>query len=202
MSVWRRAELKAGVYDEIVSARLDRRLAARGAAFDVHRTALKAREPIGVVLESLVGDGLAFALAELKADSGKGIAVAQALLAVLREHAPGVFECDDELLHAERLTAIVARPAQVPERPRGSLHASSLIVNAEDDRLLEHLRSEFDSADSIDLLCAFVKLSGFEKFRSNFPGVLSPPNSLRQGIRAHTTINPPTLSAGTETASG
>jgi hypothetical protein len=32
--------------------------------------------------------------------------------------------------------------------------------------LLEHLRSEFDSADSVDLLCAFIKLSGFEKFRS------------------------------------
>jgi len=32
--------------------------------------------------------------------------------------------------------------------------------------LLEHLRSEFDSADSIDLLCAFIKVSGFEKFRT------------------------------------
>jgi superfamily II DNA or RNA helicase/HKD family nuclease len=167
MGGWRRAELKAGVYDEIVSARVDRQLAALGDAFDVHRAALKTSEPIGAVLESLLADGVALALAELKADSGKGIALAEALLAVLRKHAPGVFERDDELrLHAERLTAIVARPAQVPERPRGSLHASSLIVNAEGDRLLEHLRSEFDSADSIDLLCAFVKLSGFEKFRS------------------------------------
>lgn len=168
MAVWRRAALKAGVYDEIVSARLDRQLAALGDAFDVHRAALRASEPIGAVLESLLADGVALALAELKADSGKGIALAEALLAVLGTHAPGVFERDDELrLHAERLTAIVARPAQVPERPRGSLHASSLIVNAEGDRLLEHLRSEFDSADSIDLLCAFVKLSGFERFRSS-----------------------------------
>ena len=167
MGGWRRAELKAGVYDEIVSARLDRQLAALGDVFDVHRTALSASEPIAAVLESLLADGLALALAELKADSSKGIALAEALLAVLRTHAPRVFERDDELrLQAERLTAIVARPARAPERPRGSLHASSLIVNAEGDRLLEHLRSEFDSADSIDLLCAFVKLSGFEKFRS------------------------------------
>jgi len=86
---------------------------------------------------------------------------------VLRSHAPRVFGRDDELrLNAERLTAIVARPAQAPERPRGSLHASRLIVNAEGDQLLEHLRSEFDSADSVDLLCAFIKLSGFEKFRT------------------------------------
>ena len=35
MSGWRRAELKAGVYDEIVSARLDRQLAALGTQFEV-----------------------------------------------------------------------------------------------------------------------------------------------------------------------
>ena len=167
MAGWRRSELKAGVYDEIVSARLDRQLAALGAPFEVYRSALTVSEPIGAVLESLLGDGLALALAELKADSAKGLALAEALLAVLHSHAPRVFERDDELrLNAERLTAIVARPAQAPERPRGSLHASSLIVNAEGDQLLEHLRSEFDSADSVDLLCAFIKLSGFEKFRT------------------------------------
>ena len=167
MAGWRRSELKAGVYDEIVSARLDRQLAALGAPFEVYRSALTVSEPIGAVLESLLGDGLALALAELKADSAKGLALAEALLAVLHSHAPRVFERDDELrLNAERLTAIVARPAQAPERPRGSLHSSSLIVNAEGDQLLEHLRSEFDSADSVDLLCAFIKLSGFEKFRT------------------------------------
>ena len=37
MAGWRRAELKSGVYDEIVSARLDRQLAALGASFEVHR---------------------------------------------------------------------------------------------------------------------------------------------------------------------
>jgi hypothetical protein len=112
----------------------------------VYRSALTVSEPIGAVLESLLGDGLALALAELKADSAKGLALAEALLAVMRSHTPRVFERDDELrLNAEWLTAIVARPAQAPERPRGSLHASSLIVNAEGDQLLEHLRSEFDS---------------------------------------------------------
>ena len=167
MAGWRRSELKAGVYDEIISARLDRQLGALGAPFEVHRSALTVSEPIGAVLESLLGDGLALALAELKADSDKGLKLATALLAVLREHAPRAFEREDELrLNAERLTAIVSGPAQAPERPRGSLHASSLIVNAEGDQLLEHLRSEFDSADSVDLLCAFIKLSGFEKFRS------------------------------------
>ena len=167
MAGWRRSELKSGVYDEIVSARLDRQLAELGPTFDVHRDRLTMSDPIGAVLESLLGDGFALALSELKSDSTKGLALAEALLAVLRSHAPRVFARDDELqLSAERLTAIVERPGLAPERPRGSLHASSLIVNAEGDQLLEHLRSEFDSADSVDLLCAFIKVSGFEKFRS------------------------------------
>ena len=167
MGVWRRSDLKSGVYDEIVSARLERQLTELGPRFDVHRDQLTVSDPIGAVLESLLGDGIALALSELKADSTKGLALAEALLAVLRSHAPRVFARDDELrLNAERLTAIVERPAQAPERPRGSLHASSLIVNAEGDQLLEHLRSEFDSADSVDLLCAFIKLSGYEKFRA------------------------------------
>jgi len=46
MAGWRRSELKAGVYDEIVSARLDRQLAALGAPFEVYRSALTVGEPI------------------------------------------------------------------------------------------------------------------------------------------------------------
>ena len=103
MSGWRRTELKAGVYDEIVSTRLDRQLAALGTQFEVYRAALTVSEPIGAALESLLGDGLALALAELKADSAKGLALAESLLAVLRSHAPRVFERDDELrLNADR----------------------------------------------------------------------------------------------------
>jgi hypothetical protein len=75
--------VKAGVYDEIVSARVDRQLAALGAPFEVYRPAPTVSEPIGAVLESLLGDGLALALAELKADSAEGLELAQALFAVL-----------------------------------------------------------------------------------------------------------------------
>ena len=45
MAGWRRSELKAGVYDEIVSARLDRQLAALGAPFEVYRSALTVTSP-------------------------------------------------------------------------------------------------------------------------------------------------------------
>jgi hypothetical protein len=45
-----RSELKAGVYDEIVSARLDRQLADLGAPFEVYRSALTVSDPISAVL--------------------------------------------------------------------------------------------------------------------------------------------------------
>ena len=82
MAGWRRSVLKAGVYDEIVSARLDRQLAKLGPTFDAHRDPLTVSDPIGAVLESLLGDGFALALSELKSDSAKGLALAEALLAV------------------------------------------------------------------------------------------------------------------------
>src|SRR6185436_18345796 len=104
------------------------------------------------------------ALSELRNDSPAALALAEQILAVVHSHVRSAFPRDDELrLKPERLLAITRRPAMVAERPIGSLHSSSLLVNAEGDRLLDHLRSEFDSADRVDLLCAFVKLSGFEK---------------------------------------
>ena len=48
MAVWRRADLEAGVYNKIVGARPDRSIAL-GDAFDAHRAALKASEPIVLV---------------------------------------------------------------------------------------------------------------------------------------------------------
>ena len=102
MGAWRRSELKSGVYSEIVSERVGRQLADLGAKFDIHRSPLKASDPIGPVLESMLGDGVALALAELKADSTQSLALAEALLAVLHAHAPRAFGRENELrLNAE-----------------------------------------------------------------------------------------------------
>jgi superfamily II DNA or RNA helicase/HKD family nuclease len=49
--------------------------------------------------------------------------------------------------------------------PRGSILSSGLITNAHGESVLSHLASEFASADRIDLLCSFIKLSGLDKFR-------------------------------------
>jgi hypothetical protein len=167
MSMWRRGAPAPGIYDEIVTARVDAQLGSLGDAFDVIRSELSGSESVDTPLAAMLHDAVDLALAEVKAEPEEGVTLAEAVLDVLRRQAPRTFSRSDELrLMRARLRAIVLRPATEPERPRGSLHASSLIVNAEGESLLDHLRSEFDSADRVDLLCAFVKLSGFEKFRA------------------------------------
>ena len=169
MSHWRREQLTPGIYDEPISQHLHRQLAAVAEQYVVHRHASTAAELASLPLESLLADAMALALQSVAADREATLTLSHELLDLLQRHAPRAFPRPEELrLSAEQLTAITVRPATPPSRPRGSLHASSLLVNAEGEQLLDHLRSEFDSADRVDLLCAFVKLSGFEKFRAEF----------------------------------
>lgn len=167
MSVWRRTVPEPGIYDEIITARLNSQLRSLGPAFEVVRQQFSQSEAIETQLTAMLREAIELALAEVKADPDQGLRLAEATLDVLQHYAPRTFSRPEELRFLrERLRAIIARPAVEPERPRSSLHASGLIVNAENESLLDHLRSEFDSADQVDLLCAFVKLSGFEKFRT------------------------------------
>lgn len=169
MTLWRRDQLRIGIYDEVVTTYLDEQLTKLGGTFEIVRHELQRSEKIGDSVVTMLRGAMDLALLEVDKDHEQALRLAEALLGVMRTHAPRAFPRALELqLRPERLSAIVARPALQPERPRGSLHVSSLIVNAEGNNLLEYLRSEFDSADRIDLLCAFVKLSGFEKLRPFF----------------------------------
>ena len=169
MSNWRRESLSPGIYDEPISERVEQQLAELSERFEVHRRHATGAELAGLPLESLLADAVALALRSVGSDREATFNLAHEVLSLLQRHAPRAFPRPEELrLRDDHLVAIAERPAVAPQRPRGSLHASSLIVNAEGERLLDHVRSEFDSADRVDLLCAFVKLSGFEKFRAEF----------------------------------
>lgn len=166
MGQWQRPRLVPGIYDELITERVNTQLRELGPGFEVLRKEL-AKDDLAVpAVTTLLKNAVELALSE-QAGREDSLELATRVLHVLREHAPKAFKGLDELqLHKERLEAIVAAPARPFERPRGSLHVSSLIANAEGESLIEHLRSEFDSADRIDLLCAFVKLSGVERLRS------------------------------------
>lgn len=164
MPMWRRTQLAPGVYDEPLTERLHQQLEALNSRLAAHRTA----GAVGVLpLQSWVSEAVDLALSALAGEEEKCSALAQEVVALLARHAPMAFSRPSELaLRSGQLRAITEPPAAEPRRPKGSLHAASLLANAPGERLLEHLCSEFDSADRIDLLCAFIKLSGIEKLRA------------------------------------
>lgn len=166
MGTFRRPLLTPGIYDEVITHAVERQLAHLDATTTavVREKFAKTRDASSPIA-SLLRDALDLALDELGGEPAQTLGLAEDLLATLARHAPKTFKDGELQLLPERLLSIVTRPADPPRPPRGSLHSSSLIVNAEGESLLDHLRSEFDSADRIDLLCAFVKLSGFEKLR-------------------------------------
>ena len=169
MSSFRRPALVPGIYDEVVSEHVAALLAALKPPLSAHTEAISASAPPSSTLTSLLNDAIDLALRAHEGDTAKSLALARDVLSALQKHAPRSFPRPAELaLRAERLRAIVTAPAEPPTAPRGSLHAASLIVNADGDALLDHLRSEFASADRVDLLCSFVKVSGFERLRSAF----------------------------------
>lgn len=164
MAMWRRTRLVPGVYDEPITERLEEQLSAIDRKLAAQRS--DGRNAL-LPLQSWVAEAVELAFASLADDHERGNALAQKVVALLAEHAPAAFPRPQELvLRKGQLRAIVERPSAEPLRPRGSLHAGSLLANAPGERLIEHLCSEFDSADRIDLLCAFIKLSGVEKLRA------------------------------------
>jgi superfamily II DNA or RNA helicase/HKD family nuclease len=163
----RRTKLGPGIYDEVLDEHVRQQLERLDPdlLFAVHHS-IKRDEEVGPALITRLHEAIELAFLELREKPSDAIGLAQELLDILRRRAPRPFKKPEELqLLSQRLTAIIERPAKELSPPRGSLHRSALIVNAEGESLLDHLRSEFATSDRVDLLCAFLKLSGYEKFR-------------------------------------
>ncbi len=166
--MWRRAHslLPPGVYDEVVSAAIESALANLKQTHAIDIDEVGRDSDVDEQLVTLIRDAARIVFGA-KHDAREKIAVARSLLALLEREGhfrPGEADLRDRLLRrvAER------RPGLDPDRsapPRGSLLSSRLITNAHNESVLAHLGSEFASADRIDLLCSFIKLSGLDKFR-------------------------------------
>jgi superfamily II DNA or RNA helicase/HKD family nuclease len=167
MTLWRRTGLVPGIYDEVLTARVQGQLDALPKALVASIEALAEKADVATSVAALLREALDAALAEKGLERDDTLSLANELLAVLGRHAPKSFKPPEQWqLSPNRLVGIVEAPAQLDRPPLGRLHRSSLIANAEGDRLIDHIRSEFDSADRVDLLCAFVKVSGVEKLRA------------------------------------
>jgi superfamily II DNA or RNA helicase/HKD family nuclease len=168
MSVWRRtlAALRPGVYDEVVSEALEVRLADLALTHSVDLAAVSKDSDVDEQLVTLVRDAARIAI-ESRASALDKIAMARAMLAALENQE--FFRDGETVLRTKVLRSITANvpglPTGTPVPPRGSLLTSGLVTNAHGESVLAHLTSEFESADRIDLLVSFVKLSGLDSFR-------------------------------------
>ncbi|MGB8929890.1 MAG: DUF3427 domain-containing protein [Anaeromyxobacteraceae bacterium] len=168
MSIWRRSQpqLPPGIYDEVVTDALEARMAALEDTHAIETHEVTRDSEVDEQLVTLVRDAARIAIGA-KSSALDKIAVARSLLAPLKgatAFRDGETALRDLVLRGitPRVAGLVPTPAAPP---RGSILSSGLITNAHGESVLSHLASEFASADRIDLLCSFIKLSGLDKFR-------------------------------------
>jgi hypothetical protein len=167
-----RPVLAPGLYERLITRALARDLDAlvSGGTTLVQRQpvdAAEAAETLAQHVEALVERALAGLPDEQRrtrqADLVNRVV---ALLASDTEVRGAVDDADAVMLPPEHLQAvwpITNDPARdrIPSRPDVPLSASDLLVNARGEPALAHaLANEIPSADSIDLLCAFVRWHG------------------------------------------
>jgi hypothetical protein len=155
-------ELPPGLYDDLITVALNEVIDGLGDELRPQSQALPAVDAprrlaehvghvVSIVVESLGEDG--------RVDDG--VALVHDLLAVLHHHAP-------DAVSDLKIAAPPGLSSRVPdgsyrtiERPLTSLHDTTLLVNAPGEpTILHELIGEIPSAHRIDVLMAFVRLSG------------------------------------------
>jgi superfamily II DNA or RNA helicase/HKD family nuclease len=150
-------ELRQGLYESLVTSRVVAEL-SRLSGLTPELGAVDNAEQPGV-LGRHVGDLVALRLAR-ETDPARRVALVNALVDALEVRDEAVVE------PARRLLSVVAPPlpgvtSVSNRRPSTPLSDAALLTNAHGDPALgNELRAEIDSADSVDLLCAFVKWHG------------------------------------------
>jgi len=158
-------DLIPGLYEQVISVqlhealqRIDAELAKRGelSASDMH-----------VSLSAYVSKVLLRAFRIAGSDGDFQLDLANRVLDTIREQAPDALD-PEEAVHSpmEMLLAVLKEsgtpgPPREPRRPEIPLSMGALLVNGRDQPRVGHeIARELESADQVDLLCAFVKWEG------------------------------------------
>jgi hypothetical protein len=155
-------DLPFGLYERLITASLKARLLR----FDAHTTTIstKSLDPAEAhaTLARHVEEVAARALRGIPQDErlAKQAEVANQILRLLDDDADLVALPSEQLRAVQAITGSPATDRE-PIAPLVPLSASDLLVNARGEPSLAHaLQHEIPSADSIDLLCAFVRWHG------------------------------------------
>lgn len=151
-----------GLYETLVTLALER------AETDLHAVRDLGEGEAARRLAGHFGDHLERALASLPSTDRlpRQLALVNELVAVVERHAAS-FPASDDAVRPRVLEAVLeAAGAPAPTRPQLPLSESGLYVNANRERRLDvALELELDSADRVDLICAFLFWKGYLRLR-------------------------------------
>jgi HKD family nuclease len=161
--------LRAGIYEELVTEAIDRRLRMLDQGL-VDRGSLDPADAYEVLTRHLSRLSRRALLSVSGSDSERllrQVDLANRIAEAIAVVAPSIVDTGDliadsrDLLRAIAERAGVPGPARFPDRPDVPLAASALLVNGRDQpRIGVEVQKELASADRVDLLCAFVKWYG------------------------------------------
>ena len=165
------ARLPAGLYEAVVTSRLERMLGQLGEATVTPAREFEAADADLVVAHHLV-PLIRRAIAGQPTDQrvAKAVSIANDLVGVLHTHGPHAVDADDEITDfAQVLLAITPAPAlpgqqiAIP-RPTTPLSESDLLTNANGEPTIgNEIALELESADHVDVICAFIRWSGIRQ---------------------------------------
>lgn len=152
-------ELREGVYDHLVTAEVERRLAAIDADL-VRRVALDQGDA-AEVLARHIGRLARRAIAGAGNDLAAQLDKANEIVAAIGAPADDTIAPRDHVLAAIAHRPAPPRTVRFPPRPLTPLSVGALLVNGRGQHQIgPQVRHEIGSAENVDLLCAFIKREG------------------------------------------
>jgi superfamily II DNA or RNA helicase len=161
--------LRPGLYEDLTTERLDRALSPIDPALIERKPVdpADATVVLGRYVADLVGRALAARTGDAADDVARQVDLANQLIRSLRSLAPDAFDGDEEVgRRHDMLFALLAPsstpdPPRPPDRPATPLSSSALLVNGRDQpNIGAEVIRELASAESVDLLSAFIKWHG------------------------------------------
>jgi superfamily II DNA or RNA helicase len=157
-----------GLHETVITERIFERIAELGRAYESRTQALRAADA-GDRLAGFLAEVVRRVVSALPEDerSTRGLELIRRAIEAVAAEAPGLVDLASDLPRTppEVLEAVLERNPdgrpRVIEIPLTPLRDTTMLTNARGEPAIGHeLRAEIDSADSIDLVMAFIRWSG------------------------------------------
>jgi superfamily II DNA or RNA helicase/HKD family nuclease len=162
-----------GLYEDVISGFLDEKLRELQIAGRLIDRAPLDKEGSPSYLARMVYEALEIALRSRQGEEAlkEQLDIVNGVLQFIAEKTRGTFRPGETTIGQELLLSIASKAPLADvlasiTRPLTPLSEAALLVNDGKHSLLPELLSEVASADRIDLICSFIKMTGFVKMRT------------------------------------